>query len=190
MANIKVVNQNNTSAAVDTRLSLAVYNSNTVMLSPSVSSGSGVTKYTYVTFDRVCRFPTDPSGNYVQNQTYLNFQTGGITGGYKVSTSFPPTIPSAGNSVACAIQLDDQDILYFNYGVVGTLTQVQSAITNFTQNGSAGSLVVDKSKALLWIVILSSTDGINISALTNTSLVDCRSFFTENKIDAQHSLSF
>lgn len=187
MAHLKVLNQKNTSA-IDTRLALAVYGGTTVMLSPSVSSGGGVTKYTYTTFDRISLFPTNQSGTYNPEVTYINFQTGDITGGYTVSTSFTPTIPTAGNSIACAIQLDDQDLLYFNYGVVGTLAQVQAAVTNFTQNGSAGSIYIDKSKALIWIVILSSTDGVNISALANTNLVDCRTFFTENKIDTQHAL--
>ena len=187
MANIKVINQKNESA-VDTRLSLSVYDTKTVMLSPSVSSAGGVRKYTYLTFDRPSRFPTDASGNYNEALTYINFQTGVITGGYKVANTFTPVIPATNTSVACAIQLDDQDRLYFNYGVAGTLVQVQNAIANFIQDGTAGSLSLDRSKALIWIVIVSSTDGLNISTLANTSLVDCRSFHTENKPDATHAL--
>lgn len=111
------------------------------------------------------------AGVYNHADTFLNFQTGVLTGGDTTSAAFTPTIPSAGNFINCTIAIDTSDLLNVTYGVVGTRAQCLAGIKNQVTTVTAGSVGIPNNSKIIAIVTIGSTGGVNIDSL---EYVDCR----------------
>lgn len=126
--------------------------------------------FTYVQPGVPSTFPRQ-SGIYTPADTFLNFQTGAITGGDTTSSSFTPTIPTSGNAIVATVGLTVNDTLAVKYGTIGTRAQCFAAIENQSLTG-AGAVSLPTAK-LIAFVVLTSSDGVNVSEL---DLIDARSF--------------
>lgn len=137
---------------------------------PSQTVSPTPQSFTYVTPGVPSIFPK-ASGLFAAADTFLNFQTGAISGGDTTSPAFTPTIPTAGNAIVAAVGLNINDTLTVKYGTQGTRAQCFAAITNQTTVG-AGALSLPSAKLIAFVVLYSS-DGANITEL---DFVDARSF--------------
>lgn len=142
-------------------------------IKPSQLSGpSKPEAFLYVAANIAAVFPL-ASGAFILSDTFLNFQSGAITGGDTTSSSFSPTIPTAGNCVVATVSLDATSLLHVSYGTVGTRAQCFAAIQNQSQSG-AGAISIPSSQFLIAFVVVSSKDGSNVTELDS---VDARSTF-------------
>ena len=126
--------------------------------------------FTYVTAGTPSLFPR-ASGAHASGDSFLNFQTGAVSGADTTSPSFTPTIPTAGNAIVAAVGLTTGDLLTVKYGTIGTRAQCYSAIINQTLAGP-GAVALPFAKMIAF-VILTSADGTNVTEL---DFVDARSF--------------
>jgi hypothetical protein len=126
--------------------------------------------FTYISAGTPSIFPKS-GGSYNPADTFLNFQTGAISGGDTTSPAFTPTIPTAGNAIVAAAGISTSDLLVVAYGTVGTRAQCFDAIKNQTTVG-AGSISLPFAKMVAF-VILTSVDGANVTEL---DYIDARSF--------------
>lgn len=111
-------------------------------------------------------FPKSSSGNYSGGGTvFIDFQTGAITGKDESSPNFTTQIPSSGQHIACTAALNRSSELVLFYGTQGTLTQVQNGVLsgNLTY---LGNQPIDTLK--VFTVILTSTNGVNLSSISNS----------------------
>lgn len=115
-------------------------------------------------------FPKDSGGDYNPADTFLNFESGAITGGDEVTPDFIPTIPTAGNAIVATVGILSDDTISVVYGTEGTREQCFQAITNQSQAG-AGSVGINAAAKLVAFVVLYSEDG---SEITELDFVDCR----------------
>lgn len=188
MANIKLLNSKNNSK-IDTRLHMSKYDATTTRLLSSISQVAGQTRFSYIKGGNApSKFPRDAAGSFNAGITYINFQSGTISGAYKSFSPFQAMIPTAGNAVACAVHLNADDELRFSYGVIGTASQVQSSITNFVIGTSAGNLKVLEDASLLWIVLLKSANGTTLSAISDADIYDFRPFLSARRPSARKVL--
>lgn len=157
----------------DTRLQSYRSSNQLAGVKPSQTTGTVPKLFTYISRNVASLFPRT-SGVFVAADTYLNFQTGALTGGDTTSPSFSPSIPTAGNSIVALVSLSASDTLSVSFGTIGTYAQCATALTNQAMGG-AGAIPTPPSQALsvCW-VILSSLDGVNISDL---DVIDARSIF-------------
>lgn len=126
--------------------------------------------FSYVNKASPSIFPKNLAGNYNPADTFLNFETGAITGGDETTTDFTPQIPSAGNAIVCTVGISSSDILSVTYGVQGTRDQCIDGIINQKTVG-AGSVSVPTGVKLVAFVVVFSDDGSNVTEL---DFFDCR----------------
>lgn len=126
--------------------------------------------FTYITPGTPSIFPKS-AGLYNPADTFLNFQSGAITGGDTTTPAFTPQIPSAGNAIVATVGIAANDTIAVAFGTVGTRAQCFAAIKNQTLAG-AGGLSLPFAK-LVSFVVLTSSDGANITEL---DFFDARSF--------------
>jgi hypothetical protein len=100
-------------------------------------------------------------GTITRQDTFLNFQTGAITGADTTSSNFAGTLPSAGASLVALVSLTSSDTLVVSYGTSGTYAQCLDAIINQT-TGGAGSIPAPSGIPIAYVII-SSLDGSNVS---------------------------
>jgi hypothetical protein len=126
--------------------------------------------FTYVMAGTPSLFPK-ASGAHATGDTFLNFQTGAISGADTTSAAFTPTIPTAGNAIVATVGLLTNDTLAVQYGTIGTRAQCYAAIVNQTTAG-AGAVSLPNAK-LIAFVMLTSADGTNV---TEQDHIDARSY--------------
>lgn len=128
--------------------------------------------FSYVNKARPSIFPKSSGGNYngLAGDTFLNFQTGAITGADEASANFTPTIPGAGMAIVAMVGIITDDTITVAYGTQGTRAQCYSGIVNQESSG-AGSVSVPANTKPVAFVILYSSDGTNIREL---DFFDCR----------------
>lgn len=109
-------------------------------------------------------FPKDSGGEYNHGDTFLDFETGAITGADEASSDFAPTIPAAGQWVVATVVLNTDDTISVAYGTVGTRAQCLDGILSQKTVG-AGSVVTPDNQKLLAFVMVKSSDGVAINEL-------------------------
>jgi microcystin-dependent protein len=129
--------------------------------------------FSYVNRNAPSIFPKDAIGNYNPEDTFLNFETGVITGGDESSANFTPTIPTAGNFIVASVGIDTDDEIQVRYGTEGTRAQCLSGVVNQVASG-AGSVLIANNVKLVAFVILGSADG---AAITELGFFDSRGVF-------------
>jgi hypothetical protein len=132
--------------------------------------------FTFVIPGQASAFPR-ASGAFATGDTFLNFQTGAVSGADTTSSAFTPTIPTAGNCIVATVVLDSADLLHVYYGTLGTRAQCAAGIANQQNTGSAGNVsatTVSSNNFPIAFVLLSSKDGANI---TECDVFDARSIF-------------
>ncbi len=115
-------------------------------------------------------FPKDGGGLYSHADTYLDFKTGGITGGDASSADFIPTIPTSGNWIVATVSIGVTDLIVVGYGTQGTRAQCLTGISNQAIVG-AGCVSSPTNSKIIAFVMVKSSDGVNINEL---EFVDCR----------------
>lgn len=158
------------SAKYDDRLRPYRSSNTTLGIKPSQLQAPFAKVFSYTNKSRPSIFPKDLSGNYNPADTFLNFQSGAITGGDLVTADFVPTIPTAGNAINATVAVNTDDTLSVTYGTQGTRAQCASGILNQAAAG-AGSVAVTANTKPVAFVTLYSADGANITEL---DFVDCR----------------
>lgn len=156
----------------DNRLLPMAVDVDLVAVKPSQTFGQSPQKFTFIGKNQPSIFPKDGTGAFNPNDTLLNFQTGAISGGDAASPAFAPTIPGAGQSIVATVALKPNNTLLVSYGTAGTSAQCLAAIQNQTYAG-AGSLAAVSPFFKIAYVVVSSTDGVNVSAV---KVIDARNF--------------
>jgi hypothetical protein len=133
--------------------------------------GNDPKTFLYINKGTPSRFPLSVASEFVYGNTYVNFQTGAITGSDAQSPDFTPTIPTAGASIVATLSLRSNDTLNVTYGTQGTRAQCFAAIQNASTVG-AGAIALPADMMRLAFVVLYSNDGVNITEL---DFVDGRS---------------
>jgi hypothetical protein len=134
----------------------------------------GTIKFSRLSLNSVSRFPRDKSENFVDQETLIDFQSGFIYGGYQLASNFTKFIPSAGKSVCVGIQIDENDRLKFSFGKEDTLTNCRAAAKKVDTSNNLVNY--DPEFSLIWVCVLSSSDGSNLNSITVDDLVDLRVF--------------
>lgn len=129
--------------------------------------------FSYVNKSGPSIFPKDIGGLYNPADTFLNFETGVISGGDEASANFTPTIPTAGAFVVASVSLRADDTLVVAYGTEGTREQCFAGIKNQAASG-AGSVLIPSGVKPIAFVVLGSEDGLEITEL---DFFDCRGVF-------------
>jgi hypothetical protein len=154
----------NNTGKYDDRLRPYRSSNNTLGIKPSQLSYPLAQAFSFGGFTQPSIFPKTSGGAFNPADALYNFQTGAVSGGDQVSSSFTPTIPSAGNAIVASVYLTAGDTVSVVYGTAGTRLQCYNAIINQTYS-SAGSLSAVSSGRLICYVLLNSLDGSNISGL-------------------------
>ena len=154
----------------DDRLRPYKYTNQIVAVKPSQLFSPQARAFSFVNKQNPSIFPKDLSGNFVQADTYLNFQTGAITGGDAVSADFTPTIPTTGNAIVAYIGIKGDDTLTVAYGTVGTRQQCYDGIQNQTAAGAGSVTLTANTKPIAFVIVYSS----NGTTVTDLDFVDCR----------------
>jgi hypothetical protein len=116
-------------------------------------------------------YPKTIGGLYNHADSFLNFQTGAITGGDGASSAFTPTIPSSGNYINATVGISTTDTVQVAYGTQGTRTQCLDGISSQVSSASAGGVAQLSNAKPVAIVTIYSPDGVNVG---NIEYVDCR----------------
>lgn len=110
-------------------------------------------------------FPkTGSTYNGAAGDTFLNFQTGVISGADTASPAFTPTIPTAGNFIVATITLTSASVLGVAYGTQGTYAQCVAGIQS-QKTAGAGCVASVSGAMLLAFVIVSSVSGTTVNDL-------------------------
>lgn len=133
-------------------------------IKPSQLSGSGPRQFKSSADNRATLFPKTPAGNFNANDTFLNFQTGTISGGDGASSPFTPTIPASGQCIVASVVLDNTDTLDVSFGTAGTRAQCVAAIENQTTTG-AGAINTPVVGQPIAFVLLTSANGSTVTEL-------------------------
>ena len=114
-------------------------------------------------------FPKDTTGQYAGGGVvFIDFQSGMISGKDEASLDFTPVKPSADKCVAVSVALDRSSELVFFNGLEDSLSAVNTGVLN----GSVEYLGVQPVNTIkLFTVFLTSSDGINISSITDDKVV-------------------
>lgn len=131
---------------------------------PSQLSGSNQKQFKASSNNRGAIFPKTPAGAFNANDTFLNFQTGAVTGGDGATGSFTPSIPSAGNCIVATVLLTANNTLSVSYGTAGTRTQCVTGILNQTASG-AGSVSIPTTGQPIAFVIVTSSNGTTVTEI-------------------------
>jgi hypothetical protein len=148
----------------DDRLRCYRQSSTTVGIKPSQLEPPFARVFTYVNQGKPSIFPV-ASGVYNPVDTFVNLQTGAITGG-DTTTSSPmaATVPTAGNAIVATLSLTQSDTLVLAYGTIGTRLQCFTGIKN-RQSSGAGSVAFSASSKPLVFIVVGSADGTNVTEL-------------------------
>lgn len=158
-------------ASFDDRLRPYAFSNQVLGIRPSqYGGGKNAKAFIGAINNRAAIFPKNPSGNFNYNDTFVNFQTGAVTGGDGATGSFTPTIPSAGNCIVATVLLTSASVLSITYGTTGTRAQCFDGIKNQSAAG-AGSLSFPSAGQPIAFVIVSSSDG---STVTEIDFFDAR----------------
>lgn len=138
---------------------------------PSQNIGSSSLGFSYPGRLTPSLFPLN-AGLFNPQDTFVNFQTGVISGGDTTTPAFGPNIPLSNNSLVCVVTLTQQDTLKFNFGdATGTYAQCLSSIQNQIFSGP-GSLPAPDGNFGIAYVILTSING----SLSDVQVFDGRPF--------------
>lgn len=161
-------------AKFDERCLVTRETNSSVRIKPSQTLvGQNPKNFLYINKGTPSRFPLDSGGQFIHGDTFLNFDTGAITGADDTTPDFTPVIPGAGQWVVATVSLQGDDNLNVTYGMPGTRAECFDAITNARTSG-AGSVALPSQMMRLAFVVLGSADGISITELDT---VDGRSTF-------------
>lgn len=112
------------------------------------------------------------AGNFTPSDSFVNFETGVISGGDASTPTLSPVIPPSNKSVVCVVTLTQADHLNFNFGdLTGTYDQCLASIKNQVFSGP-GSLPAPDGNFGIAYVILTSIGGV----LSDTQVFDGRPF--------------
>jgi hypothetical protein len=153
----------------DDRLRPYISSNTTLGIKPSQLGSPFARVFTYVNRTRPSIFPKSGS-SFVNADTFVNFQTGAITGGDATTPDFTPTIPTAGNSINCTVAIDTNDQISITYGTQGTRAQCLAGIINQPQSGAGSVLVTSNTKPVAFVTITSQ----NGSTVNEIEIADAR----------------
>lgn len=131
---------------------------------PSQLAGSNQKQFKASANNRGAIFPKTPGGDFNANDTFLNFQTGAITGGDGSSAAFTPSIPTSGNCIVATVVLTPNNTLSVSYGTLGTRAQCFAGIANQEASG-AGSVSIPTTGQPIAFVLVSSIDGATVTEI-------------------------
>jgi microcystin-dependent protein len=160
-------------AKYDDRLRPYRSTANTLGLKPSQLEPPFARVFSYVNRNAPSIFPKNVSGEYNPADTFLNFETGAITGGDEASANFTPTIPTSGNFIVASVGIDTDDEIQVRYGTQGTRAQCLSGVVNQVASG-AGSVLIANNVKLVAFVVIGSANG---TAITELGFFDSRGVF-------------
>lgn len=161
-------------AKFDERCLVARQTNSSVKVGPSQTLvGQNPKNFLYINKGTPSRFPLNAGGEFTHGDTFLNFQTGAVTGADETTPAFTPVIPTAGQWVVATVSLQGDDNLNVSYGNPGTRAECFQAIANARTSGN-GSVALPSQMMRLAFVVLGSADGANITELDT---VDGRSTF-------------
>lgn len=130
--------------------------------------------FSYVSKQTPSTFPKDSGGSYngSAGDTFVDLETGAVTGADEATSNFTPTIPTAGNAIVACLSLSTTDELKLSYGTEGTRAQCIEGIKNQSGSG-AGSVSITFGTKPIAFIIVESDDGSTVSQM---DFIDCRSF--------------
>jgi hypothetical protein len=160
-------------AKFDDRLRPFKVDNKTLGIKPSQLEPPFARVFSYVNKSGPSIFPKNLAGLYNPADTFLDFDTGVISGGDEASSPFSPTIPTAGSFVVASVGLQANDVLVVAYGAEGTREQCFEGIKNQAASGP-GSVVIPGGVKPIAFVVLGSDDGLEITEL---DFFDCRGVF-------------
>ena len=131
---------------------------------PSQLVGSNPKGFKSLALNYGATFPLDGSGDFTPLDTFIDFQSGTITGGDEQSSDFTPTIPTTNNAIVAAVTLDINNELSITYGTTGSRAQCYDGIEN-QKSAGAGSLSIPSSGQPICFVLLFSNNGTSITEL-------------------------
>lgn len=128
--------------------------------------------FSYVNKVQPSIFPKSAGGAYngAAGLTYLNFQTGAITGADEASADFTPQIPTTGNAIVACVSIASTDTLRVTYGTQGTRAQCLEGVKSQVASGAGSVSLPDVTKPIAFVILFSG-DGVSI---TEADLFDCR----------------
>lgn len=144
----------------------------TVAVYPSQLEPPLARVFSYVNKQNPSIFPKSAGGAYngAAGLTYVNLQTGAISGADEASADFTPTIPAAGTAICALLAIDGDDTLHVTYGTAGTRAQCFEGIKSQVTVGAGSVPLPDVTKPLALMVLFSA----NGTSITEVNLFDCR----------------
>lgn len=153
----------------DSRLQPSRESPKQLKIKPSQKTGPKGTVFTYAGSGTPSRFPRDSSGEFVNADSFLDFETGSISGGDEQSPSFTPVIPSGENSVVATVTLRGTDQLQVSFGTEGTYDECFEGIQNQRSSGPGGIQVMGGAYKVAYVIV-SSFGG----AISDINVIDAR----------------
>lgn len=127
-------------------------------VNPSQNIGSSSLGFSYPGRLTPSLFPLS-AGSFNPLDTFINFETGVISGGDTTTPSFGPQIPTGNHSLVAVVTLTQADTLNFNFGDgTGTFDQCLASIKNQIFSGP-GSLPAPDGNFGIAYVILTAIGG-------------------------------
>lgn len=138
-------------------------------IKPSQTSGPRPLSLMFAGRGSASLFPKDGGGEFNAADTFLNFETGVISGGDAFSPDFAPSVPTGNNSLVATVVLLGDDSLAVRFGIQGTLSECYDGIRN-QRSAGAGAIDLSQANYKIAYVILTSRAG----ALSDIEVIDAR----------------